>query len=264
LTLPLGQTASLIAEVENLIPIGQFSEASRLSPKALRLYDDNGLLPPARVDPDSGYRYYHLRQLEQASMIRLLRRAGMPLGEIRAFLADPSAARLDGYERTLLGELADRRLVLRYLRRRLKEETMFKVETKRVEAQRYVSRTKSVRVAELERFINETISELWKANQATGSAFSVYHGEVNEEDDGPVEVGVPTADGDKRLPAGEVAFTIATGDQCRFPEIIGAYDAVARWAKENGRELDGSPREIYHSDPEKGEEDRFEIAWPIR
>ena len=264
MTLPLGQTASLIAEVENLIPIGQFSEASRLSPKALRLYDDNGLLPPARVDPDSGYRYYHVRQLEQATMIRLLRRAGMPLDEIRAFLADPSAARLDEYEQTLLGELADRRLVLRYLRRQLKEETMFKVETKRVGAQAYVSRTKKVRVPELERFINETISELWNANQPTGSAFSIYHGEVNEEDDGPVEVGVPTADGDKRLPAGEVAFTIATGDQCRFPEIIGAYDAVARWAKENGRELDGSPREIYHSDPEKGEQDRFEIAWPIR
>jgi DNA-binding transcriptional MerR regulator len=249
--------------MENLVPIGQFAAASRLSPKALRLYDENGLLPPARVDPDSGYRYYRVQQLGQATTIRLLRRVGMPLAEIRAFLADPSPARLEEYERTLLGELADRRMVLHYLRRRLKEETMFHVETKRVEAQPYVSRTKRVRVPELTRFINETISELWKTNQATGSAFSVYHGEVNEEDDGPVEVGVPTADGDKRLSAGEVAFTIATGKQCRFPEIIGAYDAVARWAKENGRELAGSPREIYHSDPEAGEEDRFEIAWPI-
>jgi DNA-binding transcriptional MerR regulator len=250
--------------MENLVPIGQFAAASRLSPKALRLYDENGLLPPARVDPDSGYRYYRLEQLGQATMIRLLRRAGMPLGEIRAFLADPSVARLEEYEQTLVGELADRRLVLGYLRRRLEEETMFRVETKEVEAQAYVSRTKKVRVAELERYIIETIGELWNAHEPTGSAFTVYHGEVNEEDDGPVEVGVPTAAGDKRLPAGEVAFTIATGEQCRFPEIIGAYDAVASWAKENGRELDGSPREIYHSDPGKGEEDRFEIAWPIR
>jgi effector-binding domain-containing protein len=141
---------------------------------------------------------------------------------------------------------------------------MYTVETKRVDAQPYVSRTKRVRVPELERFITESIGELWQANEPAGSAFSVYHGEVNEEADGPVEVCVPTAGGDKTLPAGEVAFTIATGEQCRFPEIIGAYDAVARWAKENGRQLDGSPREIYHSDPHKGEEDRFEIAWPIR
>lgn len=250
--------------MENLVPIGQFAAASRLSLKALRLYDENGLLPPARVDPESGYRYYRLQQLGHATTIRLLRRAGMPLAEIRAFLAAPSAAQLEEYERTLLGELADRRLVLRYLRRRLKEEVMFKVETKEVEAQPYIGRTKKVRVPELERFINETIGELWKSTEPTGSAFTLYHGEVNEEDDGPVEVCVPTADGDKRLPAGEVAFTIATGDQCRFPDIIGAYDAVARWAKENGRELAGPPREIYHSDPHKGEEDRFEIAWPIR
>ena len=250
--------------MENLVPIGQFAAASRLSLKALRLYDENGLLPPARVDPESGYRYYRLQQLGQATTIRLLRRAGMPLAEIRAFMAAPSAAQLEEYERTLLGELADRRLVLRYLRRRLKEAPMFQVQTKQVEAQPYVSRTKRVRVPELEAFITQTIGELWKANQPTGSAFTLYHGEVNEEDDGPVEVGVPTADGDKRLPAGEVAFTIATGDQCRFPDIIGAYDAVARWAKESGRELDGSPREIYHSDPDAGEESRFEIAWPIR
>jgi DNA-binding transcriptional MerR regulator len=250
--------------MENLVPIGQFAAASRLSLKALRLYDENGLLPPARVDPDSGYRYYRLQQLGEATTIRLLRRAGMPLVEIRAFLADPAPSRLDEYERTLLGELADRRLVLRYLRRRLKEAPMFQVQTKRVEAQPYVSRTKKVRVPELEPFIVDTIRALWNRHQPTGSAFSIYHGEVNEDDDGPVEVCVPTADGEKRLPAGEVAFTIATGDQCRFPEIIGAYDAVARWVKESGRELDGSPREIYHSDPEKGEEDRFEIAWPIR
>jgi DNA-binding transcriptional MerR regulator len=250
--------------MEDLVPIGQFAAASQLSLKALRLYDENGLLPPVRVDPDSGYRYYRVEQLGQATLIRLLRRAGMPLGEIRAFLADPAVARLDEYEQALLEELADRRRVLRYLRRLLKEETMYKVETKSVEAQPYVSRTKRVRVSELERFITETIGELWKANEPAGSAFAVYHGEVTEEADGPVEVCVPTAGGDKTLPAGEVAYTIATGEQCQFPEIIGAYDAVARWAKENGRQLDGSPREIYHSDPRKGEEDRFEIAWPIR
>jgi DNA-binding transcriptional MerR regulator len=254
----------LAREMEDLVPIGQFAAASRLSPKALRLYDDNGLLPPARVDPESGYRYYRLRQLEQAMTIRLLRRAGMPLGEIRAFLANPSVAQLEEYEEALVGELADRRRVLRYLRRRLEEETMFRVETKHVEAQPYVSRTKRVRVPELERFITDTIGELWEASEPTGAAFTLYHGEVNEEDDGPVEVGVPTADGDKTLPAAEVAYTIATGAQCRFPEIIGAYDAVARWAKQQGRELVNPPREIYHSDPHKGEEDRFEIAWPIR
>ena len=44
--------------MENLLPIGQFAAASQLSHKALRLYAERGLLPPAWVDPDSGYRYY--------------------------------------------------------------------------------------------------------------------------------------------------------------------------------------------------------------
>jgi protein phosphatase len=40
----------------DLMSIGEFARRSRLSPKALRLYDELGLLPPARVDEDSGYR----------------------------------------------------------------------------------------------------------------------------------------------------------------------------------------------------------------
>ena len=250
--------------MENLVPIGQFAAASRLSPKALRLYDDNGLLPPARVDPDSGYRYYRLEQPRTATIIQLLRRCGMPLAEIRAFLASPSAAALDEYERGLLDELGDRRRVLRYLRHRLKEDPMFDVKTKAVDEQQYVSRSKHVRVPDLEPFIVATIDELWNAHPPTGHAFTLYHGEVNEHDDGPVEVCVPTEAGDKQLPAGEVAYTLARAEQCEFPEILGAYDAVARWVKEQGRELDGPPREIYLWDPAAGETPLIEIAWPLR
>src|SRR5919108_3821742 len=123
--------------MEELLPIGQFSAASRLSQRALRLYDDNGLLPPARVDPDNGYRYYTPGQLRAATLIRLLRRAGMPLAEIRVFVADPSESRLTEYESGLVEELATRRRVLRYLRRTLEEEPMFHVATKHVPEIRY-------------------------------------------------------------------------------------------------------------------------------
>ena len=40
--------------MDNLLSIGEFASASRLSQKALRLYGENGLLPPAWVDPESG------------------------------------------------------------------------------------------------------------------------------------------------------------------------------------------------------------------
>lgn len=63
--------------------IGTFAKASRLSPKALRLYDELGLLPPARVDPVTGYRLYAPEQLDQARLVAWLRRLGMPLARIQ-------------------------------------------------------------------------------------------------------------------------------------------------------------------------------------
>ncbi|EFL31894.1 magnesium or manganese-dependent protein phosphatase [Streptomyces viridochromogenes DSM 40736] len=67
----------------DMLTIGAFAKACRLSPKALRLYDELDLLPPARVDPDTGYRYYAVTQLERARLVAWLRRLGMPLAEIR-------------------------------------------------------------------------------------------------------------------------------------------------------------------------------------
>ncbi|MEU1018817.1 MerR family transcriptional regulator [Streptomyces sp. NPDC005900] len=66
-----------------LLTIGAFAKASRLSPKALRLYDELGLLVPARVDPVTGYRLYAPEQLDQARLVAWLRRLGMPLARIQ-------------------------------------------------------------------------------------------------------------------------------------------------------------------------------------
>lgn len=55
--------------VMDLVTIGAFARLSRLSQKALRLYDELGLLPPAHVDPVSGYRFYAPEQLERARLV---------------------------------------------------------------------------------------------------------------------------------------------------------------------------------------------------
>ncbi|WP_433300171.1 MerR family transcriptional regulator [Actinoplanes sp. CA-030573] len=77
----------------DLLTIGAFARAARLTPKALRLYDDLGLLPPAAVDPESGYRLYDPEQLAHARLIGRLREIGMPLADIRTVCdLDPAAA----------------------------------------------------------------------------------------------------------------------------------------------------------------------------
>jgi DNA-binding transcriptional MerR regulator len=240
-----------------LIPIGQFAAASRLSLKALRMYDQNGLLTPRRVDPDSGYRYYELAQLRTATMIGLLRRAGMGLAEIRAVIADPAQSRLDEHRARLEHELAEQLRILDYVREYLEETQMFEVKTRQIPDQPYVSRTVHMKVDGLSNWIGTTIDELMAANEPAGPPFAIFHGQVNETDDGPVELGVPTAGGDKTLPGGELAYAVASGPACAFPEILGAYDAVAGWAKANDRDLVGPPREIYL------ERDVWEIAWLV-
>ena len=75
-----------------LMSSGEFARASGLTRKALRLYDELGLLTPARVDPQSGYRFYAPAQLEQARLVAWLRRLGMPLASIRAMGALSAAA----------------------------------------------------------------------------------------------------------------------------------------------------------------------------
>ena len=213
------------------------------------------------MHPDSGYRFYRLAQLRDATLIGLLRSAGMPLGAIRRVLDDPAPVRIDEYEAALADELEERLRILDYVRRYLEEEQMFEVRTKTLGPIRYVSRTANIRVQELMDHIVGTADALQQAHEATGPDFVVYHGEVNEEADGPVEVALPTADGDRELRATEVAFTIAEGEDTKFPAIIGAYDAVASWAKAHGRELNGPPLEINHTD---GGVFRIEVAWPIR
>jgi protein phosphatase len=73
------------------MPIGEFSERSGLSQKRLRTYAAAGLLVPAAVDGDTGYRYYAPGQLRDARVIDALRRAEVPLSDIAEALRDPTA-----------------------------------------------------------------------------------------------------------------------------------------------------------------------------
>ena len=95
--------------MDDLLPIGRFSKATRLSVKALRHYDELGLLRPAFVDPSSGYRYYRPAQANQAEAIRILRSLEMPLEEIAALLAEaggePVAKRLAAHREAGVGTL---------------------------------------------------------------------------------------------------------------------------------------------------------------
>src|SRR5882757_8748909 len=70
-----------------LITVGQLARRVGLTAKALRHYDRVGLLTPAVVDRDTGYRFYGPEQVAHARLVQLLRSVDVPLEQVRACLA---------------------------------------------------------------------------------------------------------------------------------------------------------------------------------
>src|ERR1700756_2965950 len=100
------------------LTIGEFARAARLSAKALRLYDELGLLRPFRVDEWSGYRYYAPDQLERARLVAWLRRLGMPLAQIGTVVDSPpaeAAASVAAFLRVTEADFAERQRLAQFL-----------------------------------------------------------------------------------------------------------------------------------------------------
>ncbi|GEP37316.1 hypothetical protein NPS01_09790 [Nocardioides psychrotolerans] len=107
------------------LTIGDFGRASGLTAKALRLYDDLGLLQPADVDPWTGYRRYLPEQLDQARVVARLRLVGMPLariGEVIATSGRTRAAEVSSYWSQVEADHRARRDVVASLVRELDHE----------------------------------------------------------------------------------------------------------------------------------------------
>jgi DNA-binding transcriptional MerR regulator/effector-binding domain-containing protein len=77
-----------------MFSIGEFSKLSGLTVKTLRFYHEEGLLVPAYVDPDTGYRYYQEGQIETARVIAYLRNLEFTISDIKALLAQESESDL--------------------------------------------------------------------------------------------------------------------------------------------------------------------------
>jgi len=96
-----------------MLTIGEFAQATGLTAKALRLYDDLGLLPPAEVDARNGYRYYDVHQVDAARVVARLRSAGVPLVRIAAIVGadtpEAASAELMSYWRQVEADTASAR-----------------------------------------------------------------------------------------------------------------------------------------------------------
>jgi DNA-binding transcriptional MerR regulator len=244
---------------DELLGIGAFARESRLSMKALRLYDRLGLLTPAVVDPGNGYRSYRQSQLFTARLIVSLRRLDMPLQEIGRIVAadgEAGAQLLTEYWDRVEQRIAVQRGLADLLRTSLRGGRgrfgTLDIRRRTVPDQLVLTEQRSIQhLAELETWTAAAMDRLLGAAKTlAGRPFVIIHGEVNEDSDGPVEVCVPVEQASE-LTASRVekahdeVYARLTKAQFDYPQILDVYETLERWIEQNGLHVCDSPREIY-------------------
>jgi DNA-binding transcriptional MerR regulator len=244
------------------ISIGEFARRSRLSLKALRLYDERGVLVPSRVDQASGYRYYGTVQLDQARLVVMLRQLQLPLTAIKELLAcDPAdaATRIAEYWRDAEAAHDARRELADYLVSRLsgKRPVMYEVATREIPERSLLCVKRHVEEQGMWAFGKEFIAilrerPLPKIEGREGAAFCIWWGLVNGDSDGPIEwcKPVPAAQAEslashypelslRTEPAHWEAFVALpdAGDEAVHWHLAG--ESLQAWAQEHEHEHEG-------------------------
>lgn len=238
---------------------GEFGAATRLSPKALRLYAEQGLLVPACTDPATGYRRYHRDQVPRARLIGRLRTLHLPLTRIAAMLnLSPQArqAELRAWLSAQETELHRRRELVEAL-----DDTGPQVDSPALRhrpERKLLSRERRLHIDQLPSFIAESQERIRAQLRAAGlpaddPVIVHFHGYVTRDGDGPVEVAVPFTGSlepvdDLRIrisPAGTDAFVPVAKQDAEFPGILRFYDALEAWIDAQHLVCTGSPAEVW-------------------
>lgn len=250
----------------SFMTIGEFGARTRLSAKALRLYDQLGLVVPAEVDAKSGYRRYADTQVDAARLVALLRRLDMPLAAIADIVAldPPDAAKaLDAYWQRVEGDLAERRALVSYLRAHLEgaQPNMYDIQTRPMPERQLLTISRHVRPRETDAFFGDAFSRLRQGGAGLsgieGVPFLIFYGEVSDDSDGPIELCRPIGAAPDAVSEGlqvrverahDEAYIRLTQHEVGWPTMLPALNALERWVDEQQRKPAGPPRQLLIAD----------------
>ena len=263
------------------LTVGDFSRATHLSVKTLRHYHQVGLLQPATVNPDTGYRYYSAHQIATAQVIRRLRDLEMPVADVKAVLAAPDAparnALIAAHLNRLEAGLAQTRAAVESLRQLLQPAAgPAVIEHRSVPATAAAAITAVLDRADALAWWQGALGELHatvraQGLHATGPAGGVFASELIQQDRGPATVFIPTP-GRVRpigrvtplvIPAAELAIISHHGS---LADADLSYAKLGSYATTHEISVDGPVREYYlrgAGDTADEADWRTEIGWPI-
>ena len=246
-----------------MFKISDFSRLGRLSVKALRYYDELGLLRPAQIDRFTSYRYYSIDQLPRLNRVLALKDLGLSLEQIARLLnnelpPDQLRGMLKLKKAELqqqVDELQERLARVEARLRQIEQEgkmPAYDVIVKKVEPQ-LVASVRGVVPTPSEQgpLWGQLGAYLSQHEATTGPCFTIYHDPEYKERDWDLEVCEPLG---AAIPGNECvrvyelpgAETVAcTIHHESFVTISEAYEAISKWLAANGYRIVGPCREVY-------------------
>jgi len=248
---------------QNLMPIGRFSKSCRLTVKALRHYDEIGLLKPCFVDPSSGYRYYAPQQAREAVMIGMLRSLDIPIPVIKQLVNADSASFktiLEKEQERIKKDLEMKQRTLKSLQRISDQAQIFPYAVAiRDEPAYMVAQMRCVTLPDTMLEDSTTLMyRLYEELQRSGRGFEDPVMCINEDPDKQDNIVVQACIGIAtpypalknaqiiEIPSGPAAWLLHEGP---YDELGLAYHSLFTWIQEHGYEQRDAMREIYKNDP---------------
>jgi DNA-binding transcriptional MerR regulator/effector-binding domain-containing protein len=263
------------------LSIGDFSRATHLTVKTLRHYHETGLLEPAQIDAQTGYRRYTTEQIPIAQIIRRFRDLDMPLNEIRSVLSAPDVqARNDliaAHLKRLESDLARTQTAVASLRNLLEHPTPA-IEIGRRKADRVTAAAISevVDVKDALSWYLGALGELQAALLAqriapTGVPGGIFSNALFSHAHGEATVFIPCDGVIKEIgrvaPRNILPVELATLVHEGSPANIDlAYGSLATYVTQHALAVEGPLREYYLVGPQDTTDEsrwRTEIGWPI-
>jgi DNA-binding transcriptional MerR regulator len=259
-----------------MLNIGEFARFGCVSPRMLRHYDELGLLKPAHVDPQTGYRSYAYGQLERLHTLVALRDLGFGLDQIAGMLDDTDVEQLRGMLRLRHAQIEQHVAEEQARLQRVEAHLRALERTNEMPAQVVVKKTQPVRIAEMTGeapgFGHENIGPVYQkivpqllerlaAASVTPRMMIGYYEWPDEDGAVTVHVGYDIGDADPPpldgvtvtdLPVIDVASVLHRGT---MENLTPTYEGLVRWIEDSGYYLAGRSRELYLEwsdvDPEK-------------
>ena len=244
-----------------MLTIGEFSKLGHISPRMLRHYDALGLLRPARVGAENGYRYYDEAQLGELCRIRQLQEYGFPLAEIGPLLSLSQGELSERIHRRRLAAYGELNALRKTLRRmeadiiRMEGISMlqdkYHVIVMEDPAQRVFSIRKTIHIGQISDLFQALRREAAARGLAqAGPIQALYHDQFFSYERMDVEAQMVVAAPGPEVGEKPAQTCAAVTHQGPYEDIHHAYDALCAWLREHPEyKVCGPAIERYLNDP---------------